>query len=96
MKDPKRQPMRNLKELNAILTAIHCINFISEPRNNEIFKLTDYAFRRIFGCNSNLKSMFCMGYTKEQVMSMLMKLLEDDTKYLDYLKEYHTKNETQE
>lgn len=92
MKNTNKPTMRNLKELNAILTAIHCINYLNNPRDNDIWKLTDYAFRRIFGCNSNLKTMYCMGQTKETMMPILMKLLEDDTEYKKYLQEYH--NET--
>lgn len=80
--------MRNLKELNAILTAIHCINYLNNPRDEDIYKLTDYAFRRIFGCNSNLKSVFCIGQTKESMMPVLMQLLEEDTEYKKYLEQY--------
>lgn len=94
MKNTNKPTMRNLKELNAILTAIHCINYLNSPRDNDIWKLTDYAFRRIFGCNSNLKTMYCMGQTKETMMPILMKLLEEDTEYKKYLQEYH--NETKE
>lgn len=83
--------MRNLKELNAILTAIHCINYLNNPRDEDIYKLTDYAFRRIFGCNSNLKSVFCIGQTKESMMPVLMQILEEDTEYKKYLEQY--KNE---
>lgn len=96
MKNSYKPPMRNLKELNAILTAIHCINYLNTPRDNDIWKLTDYAFRRIFGGNSNLKSACCIGQTKESMMPVLMKILEEDTQYLEYLQEYHTKNENEE
>ena len=94
MKSNYKPPMRNLKELNAILTAIHCLNVLNNPRDPEIFKLTDYAFRRIFGCNSNLKSVYCIGRTREEMLEILMKLLEEDTQYLEYLKEYHTNDES--
>lgn len=94
MKNTNKPTMRNLKELNAILTAIHCINFLNSTRDNDIWKLTDYAFRRIFGCNSNMKSAWCIGQTKESMMPVLMKILEEDTQYLEYLKEYHTKDES--
>lgn len=80
--------MRNLKELNAILTAIHYINYLNNPRDEDIFRLTDYAFRRIFGCNSNLKSVFCIGQTKESMMPVLMQILEEDTEYKKYLEQY--------
>ena len=80
--------MRNLKELNAILTAIHLLNYIDENRNKDIMLLTDYAFRRIFDCNSNMKTAICLGASKENVRAAVMHLLEEDTKYKEYLKEY--------
>lgn len=80
--------MKNLKELNAILTAIHCLNFISDHRDMEIMQLTDYAFRRIFGCNGNFKTAICLGHSKETVKEVIMKLLKEDTQYLEYKKEY--------
>lgn len=80
--------MRNLKELNAILTAIHLLNYIDENRNKDIMLLTDYAFRRIFDCNSNMKTAICLGASKENVRAAVMQLLEEDTKYKEYLKEY--------
>ena len=80
--------MKNLKELNAILTAIHCLNFISDHRDTEIMQLTDYAFRRIFGCNGNFKTAICLRHSKETVKEAIIKLLEEDTQYLQYKKEY--------
>lgn len=80
--------MRNLKELNAILTAIHLLNYIDENRNKDIMLLTDYAFRRIFDCNSNMKTAICLGASKENVRAAVIQLLEEDTKYKEYLKEY--------
>ncbi len=81
--------MKNLKELNAILTAIYLLNFIDENRNLDIMLLTDYAFRRIFDCNGNMKAAICLGNSKENVRAAVMKLLEEDTKYMEYLKEYN-------
>lgn len=80
--------MKNLKELHAILTAIHCINYVSKNRDDDIYRLTDYAFRRIFGFNSNIKSVICIGQTKETIMPVLMEFLEEETEYKKYLEEY--------
>lgn len=80
--------MRNLKELNAILTAIHLLNYIDENRNTDIMLLTDYAFRRMLDCNSNMKTAICLGNSKENVRAAVMQLLEEDTNYMQYLKEY--------
>lgn len=80
--------MNKQKELNAVLTAIHLLNFIDENRNKEIMLLTDYAFRRFFNVNGNMKSAICLGQTKENVRAAVMMLLEQDTNYMQYLKEY--------
>ena len=66
--------MKNImKEVQAILTAIHCINFTSEHRDREINLICDYAFRRLFGVNTNIISLNCTGKTKEQIMSIVLK-----------------------
>lgn len=81
--------MKNTKEINAIVTAIHCINAVSEHRDPDIMKLTDYFFRRVFGCNTNLKTVFCVGQTKETIMPVLMQFLDEETEYRKYLNEYY-------
>jgi len=80
--------MRNTKEIQPILTAIHCINYTSEHRNADIMKLTDYAFRRLFGANTNLLTLACVGKTKEQIMPEIMQVLEHTTDYKEYLDQY--------
>ena len=80
--------MKNTKEIDAIMTAIHCINVVSEHRDPDIMRLTDYFFRRVLGYNSNLKTLYCVGQTKETIMPVLMQLLEEDTQYKKYLEEY--------
>ena len=80
--------MKNTKEIDAIMTAIHCINVVSEHRDPDIMRLTDYFFRRVLGYHSNLKTIYCVGQTKETIMPVLMQLLEEDTEYKKYLEEY--------
>ena len=80
--------MKNTKELQPILTAIHCINYVSEHRDPDIWKLTDYAFRRLFGANTNLLTLVCVGKSKEQLMPEIMEMLKQDTEYKKYLDDY--------
>ena len=73
--------MKNTKEVQAILTAIHCINYTSEYRDDDIYKIVEYAFGRLFGANTNLITLCCIGRSKEQIMPEIIRLLETDTKY---------------
>lgn len=83
--------MKNTKEAQAILTAIYCINHTSEYRDNDIYKILDYAFRRLLEANTNLITLCCIGKTKEEIMPEIMQMLEADTAYKQYLKEYKEK-----
>lgn len=78
--------MKNTKEVQAILTAIHCINYTSKHSDKDIHKIVEYAFRRLFGANTNLITLCCIGKTKEQMMSEIMQVLEADTQYAKYIK----------
>ena len=78
--------MKNTKEVQAILTAICCIN--REHRDNDIDKICDYAFRRLFGSNTNLLMLCCVGRSKEEMMPEIMQVLEQETEYKKYLEEY--------
>lgn len=79
--------MRNTKEIQPILTAIFCLNRTGE-RNEQIDKLCDYAFRRLFGANTNLLSLMCIGQTKEAMEQQVKELLEKDTEFEKYMEEY--------
>lgn len=80
--------MKNIKEVQSILTAIYCINFTSEHKDSDICKILDYAFGRFFGGNANLLALACIVKTKEQIMPEIMQVLEMDTEYIQYLKDY--------
>ncbi len=77
--------MKNSKELKAVLTAIHCINFVSEHKDEDIYKLVDYAIQRCFDGNTNLLSLHCIGQTKESIMPQINELLENETQYLQFI-----------
>ena len=80
--------MKNTKEVQAILTAIMCINQTSDHRDDDIAKICDYAFRRLFGSNTNLLTLCCVGRSKEEMMPEIIQVLEQDTAYKKYLEEY--------
>ena len=79
--------MRNTKEVQAILTAIFCLNRTGE-RNKQIDLVCDYAFRRLFGANTNLLSLACIGQTKEEMEKQINEMLEQETEFKKYLEEY--------
>ena len=74
--------MKNTKEVKSILTAIFCLNRTSE-KNEQIDLICDYAFRRLFGANTNLLSLACVGQSKEAMEQQVKVLLEQETQY-DY------------
>lgn len=79
--------MKNTKEIQPILTAIFCLNRTGE-RNEQIDKVCDYAFRRLFGANTNLLALMCIGQTKEAMEQQVKELLEKDTEFEKYMEEY--------
>ena len=78
--------MRNTKEIKAILTAIHCINFTSEHRDEDICNLLEYAFRRCLDSTSHIISLACIGRTKEDIMPEVQELLNQETQYAQFIK----------
>ena len=81
--------MKNTKEVQSILAAIYCINYTRLPRDEDIHRIINYAFYRLFGSNTNLITLYCIGRNKEQMMPEVMQILESDTQYKKYLEENH-------
>ena len=79
--------MRNLKELRPILTAIYCINRTNGNEDEDISKLSKYAFYRIFNGNANLLMLACLGKKKEDIMPEIEQILKEDTKFFEVLDE---------
>lgn len=79
--------MKNTKEIQPILTAIFCLNRTDE-RNEHIDRVCDYAFRRLFGANTNLLSLACIGQSKEDMEKQVQDLLEQETEFKKYMEEY--------
>ena len=80
--------MKHENEVQAILTAIFAINRTSEHEDKDISLILDYAFRRLFGTNTNLLLISCIGKTKEQMMPEVREMLKTYTQYEKYLEEY--------
>ena len=80
--------MKHTDEVQAILTAIFAINRTSEHEDKDITLVLDYAFRRLFGANTNLLLLSCIGKTKEQMMPEVREVLKTYTQYEKYLEEY--------
>ncbi len=79
--------MRNTKEIKPLLTAIYCLNRVGE-KDKQIDLICDYAFRRLFGANTNLLAIACIGQTKETIEQQVNELLKLDTEFNKYLEEY--------
>ena len=80
--------MKHTDEAQAILTAIFAINRTSEHEDKDITLVLDYAFRRLFGANTNLLLLSCIGKTKEQMMPEIREVLKAYTQYEKFLEEY--------
>ena len=79
--------MKHTDEVQAILTAIFAINRTSEHEDKDITLVLDYAFRRLFGANTNLLLLSCIGKTKEQMMPEVREMLKTYTQYEKYMEE---------
>ncbi len=80
--------MKHTNEIQTILAAVFAINRTSEHEDKDIALVLDYAFRRLFGSNTNLLTLACIGKTKEQILPEVTQLLERNTRYKQYLEEY--------
>ena len=80
--------MKHTGEVQPILTAIFAINRTNEHEDKDITLVLDYAFRRLFGTNTNLLLLSCVGKSKEEIMPEVMQVLDEGTQYKKYLEEY--------
>lgn len=78
--------MKRLDELKFLLTSVLAINATSEHKDPDISRILDYAFQRLYGANTNLLLLACIGKTKQQIMPEVEKLLKH-TNYDQYEKE---------
>ena len=80
--------MKHTDEVQPILTAIFAINRTNEHEDKDITLVLDYSFRRLFGANTNLLLLSCIGKSKEEIIPEVMQVLDESTQYKKYLEEY--------
>lgn len=80
--------MKHSNEIPTILAAIFAINRTSEHEDKDITLVLDYAFRRLYGVNTNLLILACLGKRKDQIMSEVMQVLKATTQYEKYSEDY--------
>ena len=80
--------MKHTNEISTILAAIFAINRTSEHEDKDITLVLDYAFRRLYGVNTNLLILACIGKRKDQIMSEVMQALKATTQYEKYSEDY--------
>ena len=78
--------MKNTKEMQALLTAIYCIN-LTGSKDKDITNLCEYAYHRCFNANHRMILLCTIGKSKDEIMPEVMQLLEKETQYKKYLKE---------
>ncbi len=78
--------MKRLDELKFLLTSVLAINATSEHKDPDISRILDYAFQRLYGANTNLLLLACIGKNKQQIMPEVKKLLKH-TNFDQYEKE---------
>ncbi len=76
--------MKNTKEIRTILAVLYYLNRLGN-NDQDIENLINYAFSRIFEQNTYTLMIACIGHTKETAMSEINKILEEDTKYHEYI-----------
>ena len=81
--------MKHTSEIQSVLTAIFAINATSEHKDPDISRILDYAFQRLYGANTNLLLLACIGKNKQQIMPEVEKLLKH-TNFDQYEKENKT------
>lgn len=81
--------MKRLDELKFLLTSVLAINATSEHKDPDISRILDYAFQKLYGANTNLLLLACIGKNKQQIMPEVEKLLKH-TNFDQYEKENRT------
>lgn len=76
--------MKNTKEMQAILTAIYCINQTGS-KDEDITNLCEYAFTRCTNVNFRFIGLHLINQTKEQIMPEVNKLIDGETNYKKYM-----------
>ena len=73
--------MKNVKELQAIVTGILVLNSAAEQPSAEIDALCEYAFQRCFEAPTKLIRMATQDFTYEEVVDQVAGLMKAATKF---------------
>lgn len=79
--------MKNTKEMQAILTAIYCIN-LTGNKDKDITNLCEYAFIRCTDVNFRMIALQTIGKSKDKIIPEINELLDSETNYKKYLEAY--------
>ncbi len=76
--------MKNAKEMQAILTAIYCIN-LTGNKDEDITNLCEYGFTRCTNVNFRFIGVQLINQTKEKIMPEINELLNGETQFKKYM-----------
>ena len=82
--------MKNTKEIEAILGVLFYLNRHGY-NDQDIANVLEYAFCRLFGSNTNLLLLACIGQTKESAKPAIDEILRTQTQFNEFMngKEKH-------
>ena len=82
--------MKNTKEIRAILGVLFYLNRLGY-NDRDIANVLEYAFYRLFGSNTNLLLLACIGQTKESAKPAIDEILRTQTDFNEFMngKEKH-------
>ena len=76
----EKRTMRHTDEIHAVLQAIYAINE-TETRDNDITKLLDYIFYRVYKESTTKLKQYCYGKQKSAIMPDLLLLVQSETEF---------------
>lgn len=77
--------MKNTKEVRTILGVLYYLNRLGN-NDKDIEDVLDYAFYRLFGSNTNLLLLACIGQTKENAKPSIDEILRTQTNFNEFIK----------
>jgi hypothetical protein len=78
--------MTKKEEIEAVLTAIFCINQTSN-KDKDICNLCEYALKRLFNVNYNIVLLCTIGISKDEMMPYVNSMLDTQTHFKKFLEE---------
>lgn len=77
--------MKNTKEVRTILGVLYYLNRLGN-NDKDIEDVLDYAFYRLFGSNTNLLLLACVGQIKESAKPSIDEILRTQTNFNEFMK----------